>query len=135
MGVRIYPQTRNESILEALAEVPQGTMARLNEVRKRHEEVLRSNPTDAWKMREDQWKEIHDDGNLSALDTFLTFGWGKFTSEAWSVLKGNIDKCSEGSDTDAGDSTDASFCKNLLQAQGVWLGGLQVEKLEGLSWG
>lgn len=136
MGVRIYPNTNDSSILEALAGVPQGTMDRLIQTMEKHQQTLdeaRERGEDAMEVDYQNWKEINDDSHLGPLYNFRVFGWGKFTSEAFQVLKGNPDKW-EGEDFD-GVSKDASFIEQLLEAQGVFLGGLQVERLEGIYWG
>lgn len=136
MGVRIYPNTTDSSILEVLAGVPQGTMARLNQTREKHQQILadaRERGEDTMEVDYQNWKEINDDPHMAPLDDLRVFGWGKFTHEAFQVLKSNPDKW-EGEDYD-GSSKDTAFIEQLLEAQGVFLGGLQVEKLEGISWG
>lgn len=94
MGTRLYPQTTDSALLEKLASVSPGTHVRLEEVKTRHKAELAGwtsveTPSRDRQEREYQhWKEIKNDEDLYSLDTFLTFGWGKF--EVPDSLKGKM---------------------------------------------
>jgi hypothetical protein len=80
MGVRLYPLTQDIATLERLAGVTAGTKKRLDEIQSRHAAERTAAGKD-WDSQDDgyrQWKEIKADVDLHVLDSFLTFGWGKF---------------------------------------------------------
>lgn len=87
MGVRLYPNTKNEEALEKLACVPPGTAKAHAELRLKH----RIDQVDLdFFERERRYGEYHNalrvtgdhdsNGNryVAIYDAFLVFGWGKF---------------------------------------------------------
>ena len=142
MGTRIYPTTRNESIIEILAGVPVGTHKKLTD-------TLLENQTACEKATNDGLS--YDDietikhyqrmalGNSpeGRLDGFLTFGWGKFTKESFYIIKAHIPSNEDENWLWCGDTTDTALIDSIMEAQGVDLEklGINPENIEGLSWG
>jgi hypothetical protein len=122
MGTRLYPNTKNVSSLEILAKVPEGTFTRLAEVQERHKKELSGVPHQSrYELEYKQWGEINDDPHLGALDTFLTFGWGKF------------DPCGYAEDY-AGHLDNLVQCAIVLRGNGIYLSKEHLALTEGLHW-
>ncbi len=80
MGIRLYPRTTNVNNLEKLAGVPAGTHSRL-EALKAYWDMELKNCTNHYERHDvdyARYTAIHDDPAMGRLDSFLTFGWGKF---------------------------------------------------------
>ena len=128
MAIRLYPVTKNESVLEQLAGVPADTFETLKVLR-----PLLDRLPDAHGADEDQDKEGGFIGfsvmlqfypEVRKLEEFLTFGWGRVES---SVDLG---------DEYAGKVTDEENVRTILFCQGVELPeGMDWRALEGLCWG
>ena len=131
-GTRLYPVTTNPAILERLADVPAGTYAKRqvikDEEKQRKAELTRlyeqgeiKEPQIYWKF-DDLAREFYDkmqeDDDVSALDHFILFGWGKIRFEG--------DYCGEATDPDRVDQ--------ILFWQGVSLNGVEISELEGVYW-
>jgi len=102
MGIRLYPQTSDPSVLERLINVPEGTHARLKQLQTAFDDVFGlkkpdgpnyvSNPD----SKEDDveyllHQVIEADLNLSKMKDFLIYGWGKFNLRENDDCVGNID--------------------------------------------
>ncbi len=135
MGTRLYPITNDHSILEALAEVPKGTMERLTKMQANHKELLdaaRSRGEGIYDLEHELWCEINDNPDMGPMDNFHTFGWGKLRSGVYELLEANPDKW-EG-ETYSGSCTDADLCAQMLLAQGV-VTSVSPSDIGGLAWG
>lgn len=85
MGIRLYPNTKDATVLERLARVPEGTM-RLLQLRKEMEKVYRESqglgPYDSYDQDgNDVGYDIYclfEGTPVDKLDNFLLNGWGKF---------------------------------------------------------
>ena len=102
MGTRLYPCTENPAVLEKLACVPTGTMRRLRSVKAqfittrkgvryylvagKSELVAVRNHSDMEEVWEADFQAVYADDHLSALDNFLSNGWGKFSPDASDFL-------------------------------------------------
>lgn len=104
MGVRLYPRTEDPRILETLAEVPVGTMGKLNQLKarlicsrkgvryyhvpgKNHLVAVRDF-TDLDLLWEEEFNRVHADGqeDCAQLECFLNNGWGKLSYTASKLL-------------------------------------------------
>jgi hypothetical protein len=142
MGTRLYPTTQNEAIIEILAGVPAGTHKALTKIRLDNraevEKLQREgvNYGDIQEIEYRQWKSLQEipEGHL---DGFLTFGWGKFTREAYEEIRNNIPKGEDENWLWNGDTTNVGLIDSIMEAQGINLEklGINPEDLEGLSWG
>jgi hypothetical protein len=65
MGTRLYINTNDEAVIETLAGVPAGSIAKLKEIEK---------PLTGY----DRWAVVNDDPVLATISHYLTYGWGKF---------------------------------------------------------
>lgn len=102
MGTRLYPRTENPAVLEKLACVPTGTMRRLRSAKAqlittrkgvryylvagKSELVAVRNHSDMEEVWDADFQAVYADDNLSALDNFLSYGWGKFSPDASDFL-------------------------------------------------
>jgi hypothetical protein len=93
MGTRLYPNTRDRIVLEQLAQVPTGTMMRLNALKAR--KITTRKGVDYYlvpgvpqlmpvrdfgeieKVWEAEFEAIYEEKNCYRLDGFLSEGWGK----------------------------------------------------------
>lgn len=66
MGVRLYAEVSCPEAIEILANVPEGTYARLNTIKKAYDN-----------MSDEYFGAIYNDKNLLDLHNFLMFGWGR----------------------------------------------------------
>jgi hypothetical protein len=100
MGVRLYPRTEDPHILETLAEVPVGTMGRLNQLKARlictrkgvryyhvsgkPQLMAVRDFTDLDLLWEEEFNRVHADGqeDCAQLSCFLDNGWGKLSYTA-----------------------------------------------------
>jgi len=120
MGVRLYPNTTNVAKLEKLANVPEGTHNRMEEMAKRHEAALVGiDRHDRYELEYKQWQERNDDRPIGDLDAFLTFGWGKFRP---------IDGIGEDY---AGRENDLQRAASLLRYNGI---NADTAECEGVHW-
>lgn len=121
MGTRLYPKTKNSSVLEKLAGVSAGTSTLLSELEAKRDSMETMEYFDLL--------EKHPDANI--LDGFLTFGWGKLNSGQWAVAKELFgpDDCWNGS------LTNTAEVERMLAAKHCELNGVAVEELEGVYWG
>lgn len=122
MGTRLYPKTRNVSVLERLAGVPAGTHQLLEQL----EAQRQSMGSEAY------YDLLANNPDADYLDNFLLFGWGKLTSEQWEVAKELLgpDDCWHGS------TTDIDAVKRMLAGNyNCTLNGVSIEELEGVYWG
>jgi hypothetical protein len=142
MGTRIYPTTRNAAIIEIIAGVPAGTFDSLTKlVVENGNEITKAKADGAdysaiQDIEHKHWDSLHDRVE-GILDSFLTLGWGKFTSQTLEIIRGNIPA---GEDEDwvwNGGTKDVGLIDSIMEAQGVDLEklGINPEDLEGLSWG
>lgn len=134
MGTRLYPNTKNPATLEKLAGVPAGTFKlyqELEDERKQfkdelqsrfdqghdRDELFRSNEN----FEEKMWNRKQENPDVSRLDHFIMYGWGKIQFEGG---------CS-------GEHTDLYHVDQVLFWQGVGsdeLNGVTLEELEGVYW-
>ena len=142
MGTRIYPTTKNPAIIEILAGVPAGTHESLTRITLANEREC-SKAQDAgidWgkieEMKHHHWKELQEMPE-GLLDGFLTFGWGKFTREAYDEIRNNIPEGEDESWLWNGSTNNVGLIDSIMEAQGVDLEklGVNPENLEGLCWG
>jgi hypothetical protein len=134
MGTRLYPNTNNPVTLEKLAGVPAGTYSRWNEFKLEKRAFLAGLEKRA-KQGEDrqklffesndfageQYDKMSEDEDVSHLDRFILFGWGKIQFAGG----------------DSGEHTDAYNVDQVLFWQGVGsddLNGVTLEELEGVHW-
>ena len=142
MGTRIYPTTRNSSILEILAGVPAGTFESLQTLlteQKNEIEKARSQGKDFVECDDlgYEYYKARQNRPEGLMDSFLTWGWGKFTTQTYEIINGNIPA---GEDKDwvwCGGTADVGLIDSIMEAQGVDLEklGINPEDLGGLSWG
>jgi hypothetical protein len=135
MGTRLYPITTNSNTLEALAEVPKGTMERLTKTQANHKELLnaaRSRKEDTLDLEHELWREINDNPDMGPMDNFHTFGWGKLRGDVYDLLENNTDKW-EG-ELYNGVCEDPELCAQMLLAQGV-VTTVSPSDVGGLTWG
>lgn len=121
MGTRLYPKTRNVSVLEKLAGVPAGTSTLLKELEAKRDSM----DTMAY------YDMLSENPHADILDNFMTFGWGKLNSEQWDIAKELFgpDKCWSGS------VSDDYNVNRMLTAKGIHnLNGVTVQELEGVCW-
>ena len=142
MGTRIYPTTRNESIIEILAGVPAGTHKKLTNTLLENQTACEKATNDGLSYDDiDTIKHYQrmalDSSPEGRLDGFLTFGWGKFTRESFDIIKAHIPSDKDEDWLWCGDTTDTSLIDSIMEAQGVDLEklGINPEDIEGLSWG
>ena len=102
MGILLYPQTSDASVLERLINVPEGTYARLQQLQTAFDDVFGlkkpggpdyvsnpdSNEVDVEYLLH---QVINADLNLVKMKDFLIYGWGKFTLRENDDYVGNID--------------------------------------------
>lgn len=142
MGTRIYPTTRNANTIERIVGVPAGTFDSLTNIILENGKELAKAEADGVDysaiddLKYKQWESLHE-REEGIIDNFLTFGWGKFTSKAYEVIKANIPA---GEDEDwlwNGGTKDVGLIDSIMEAQGVDLQklGVTAEDIEGLSWG
>jgi hypothetical protein len=102
MGTRLYPRTENPAVLEKLACVPTGTMRRLRSAKAqlittrkgvryylvagKSQLVAVRNHSDMEEVWDADFQAVYADDHLSALDHFLSYGWGKFSPSASDFL-------------------------------------------------
>ena len=140
MGVRLYPNTKNPTILEQIAGVPAGTYQRLQDIRAKHEaeqQPIRDAYPEArgdqkfqlgCQLREMKYRqnnEIWDDGDLRALDVYETFGFGKFKLPAHIRAAGG--------DENSGTITDPDLVQELAKVNNLYL-NCELSLLEGFRW-
>ncbi len=142
MGTRIYPTTRNSSILEILAGVPAGTFESLQTLlTKQKNEIAEARSQGKSYFECDELGYEHYKARQNRpeglLDGFLTFGWGKFTNLTYQIIKGNIPSDQDEDWIWCGGTKDLGLIDSIMEAQGVDLEklGINPEDLEGLSWG
>ena len=117
MGVRLYPNESTPADLERLAEVPIGTFQRLQVYEGQRPKV------DGIEMAE--WYDgLFNDLHLSALNSFITFGWGRPTDDVVDYIR------STGRDLCSGVVTDPVEVRRILSLQGVGI----VEGVTSVSW-
>jgi len=110
MGTRLYPNTTDRIVLEQLAQVPAGTMMRLNALKARKiatrkgvryylvPHVSQLVPVHDFaglqKIWEAEFEAIHKDADCYRLDGFLSEGWGRMygVSERTAQELGMIDE-------------------------------------------
>lgn len=118
---RLFPYTRKPETLELLAGVPAGTAAAADQLRQELD-GLDTVDYDGWKAA----KEAAG-ADACALDTFNTFGWGRF--RGWQAAE------AAGHDPVIGSTSDETLIAALLDAQGVSLPeGVTIADLEGVGW-
>jgi len=129
MATRLYPSNNAPALLEKLAGVPSGTFGRLQEIEGKHPK--RNLPTpEGYEEADAFYKTVFASPDLNRLDNFMTFGWGRLTTEATRLIKrwGQIYY--------GGGVDDPAKVSELLQAQGVTLpSDVTVEQLGGVYWG
>ena len=132
MGTRLYPNTKNPTILEKLAGVPADThklwlIIETDRVEhKQHLERLweqgQHSRNDLWRINEDfsekLYYRIKENPDVDQLDSFIMYGWGKIQFNGG---------CS-------GEHTDSYNVDQVLFWQGVDLNGVTLEELEGVYW-
>lgn len=80
MGTRLYPKTNDIAKLETLAYVPAGTHARLQAIKAQQEEETKGmNYFERNEIDYEYYCRIRDDEMLGRLDSFITFGYGRFS--------------------------------------------------------
>lgn len=142
MGTRLYPKSRKENIVEILAGVPVGTHKNLTSIllenRRKVEDAQKSGVDygTIQEMEYQQWQNLHKTPE-GILDGFLTFGWGKFTREAYELLKAHIPANESEDWLWNGETTNTALIDSIMEAMGVDLErlGILPENLEGLCWG
>ena len=121
MGVRLYPRTENDEMLEMLAEVPAGTMKLLKESKAREKAEL-DKTKDFFEKNEIRYKffEERSGSEIEVLNNFLLYGWGKGIHPKHGCC---------------GHQLNPEKVKTLLSECGVVLpNGIKVEDLEGVCW-
>ncbi len=73
MATRLYPQTNDVAILEAICGVPAGTAARL-------EQIEATIPEGCPNMGCPRWEAIHAEPDVEAYHTFHLFGFGRLVA-------------------------------------------------------
>lgn len=139
MGVRLYPITDNPAVLEKLAQVPAGTMRRLNSLkavkvctRKGVDYYLvagvshlmpRRDFNDSEEIWEAEWKATRSDPNASRLDSFLMEGWGKMRTVPTAAMErlGMLDD--QGDLTNCGELKEPDKIAELLSFMTGRIGG------------
>ena len=139
MGVRLYPVTENPTVLEKLAQVPSGTMRRLQNLkavkvctRKGVDYYLvagvshlmpRRDFNDSEQIWEAEWNAIQSNPDAARLEHFLMEGWGKMRSVPTNAFRrlGMLD-C-EGSLTDCGRLDEPAKVAELLSFMTGRVGG------------
>jgi hypothetical protein len=102
MGVRLYPRTEDAHILEILAEVPKGTMTKLNGLKARlittrkgvryyhvpgkSQLVAVKDFSDLDLLWEEEFDRVHAHDDCAQLECFLNNGWGKLSYTAGKKL-------------------------------------------------
>ena len=74
MGIRLYPISQEPSLIEKLADVPEGTTIKLNELEKKKKEI----------SEYDYYNQIYDNEDFRKLNSFHLFGWGRVD---WNKVK------------------------------------------------
>ena len=124
MGIYVHPLTRDTAVLEQLAGVPFGTLARLRALESNYPYHL---------ILEDQGQALFDatnaDDDLSNISYFEMFGWGRISAEFFAAVGGE-DGGYCGSESDP-----AEIARLLRLQQGVALGDVPIENLGGIGWG
>lgn len=126
MGTRLYARTENAAIIEKLAGVPQGTYAALQE--------FDSNPENQYDWGDtEKGYEVYcrkqKSPDLSTLDEFLLYGWGKFNRATIGVLeRWQLNR-------EVGSTTNSVIVRSLITSMEIDTKGIPLEKLEGLKWG
>lgn len=142
MGTRLYPTTRNANTIERIVGVPAGTFDSLTKLIVENGKELAKAEADGAdysaidNLKYKQWESLHN-REEGIVDNFLTFGWGKFTSKAYEVIKANIPADEDEDWLWNGGTKDTGLIASIMEAQGVNLAalGINAEALEGLSWG
>ena len=90
MGIRLYPENREPSVLEKLIDVPEGTYDRLKQFETAFNRTfdldeyyqqttyVKDSDSEDLDVEYMLWKLINSDQNLAKLKSFLGSGWGKF---------------------------------------------------------
>ena len=124
MGTRLYPLTKNESIIERLAGVPEGTTQKLRAFEKLRESI-----------NSDEWHDkLSDSPAMDRLYDFELFGWGKLNSEQWDLAKAI---CGD-EEYYSGSTKDPEQVRLMLNAlHDQWketLGLINIDELDGVYW-
>ena len=127
MAVRLYPHNQSPELLECLAGVPSGTFQRLTAIQERHPQRNAPGP-EGYEAAEQYYAEISADPDINALDNQLVFGWGRLTPQAQELA-------SIFGSPYVGSTHDPEQVRMLLDAQGVLLGDVAIEELDGVCWG
>jgi len=111
MGIRLYPNTTPE-VIERLIGVPAGTYNRFKEYEAKR--PTKPGPTmDAW------YEGLFNDNALHLISSFITFGWGRLTSEALTYKKEYFP------DSEYAGSTDnPQLAQGMIQAMGITAEGV-----------
>ena len=110
MATRLYPLTKNEASLEKMANVPEGTMNRLN--------VLLDSRA-SYDVSDAFYEAIAADADAQQLYHFILFGWGRVRYPITDY---------------AGTTTDPKLVKAMLDAQ-VEATDTNLALCEGVCWG
>jgi hypothetical protein len=126
MGTRLYARTENAAIIEKLAGVPQGTYAALQE--------FDSNPENQYDWGDtEKGYEVYcrkqQSPDLSTLEEFLLYGWGKFNRATIGVLeRWQLNR-------EVGSTTNPVIVRSLITSMGIDTKGVAHREFEGLKWG
>lgn len=147
MSTRLYPTTENPQILEALANVPAGTSARLDGLKKQFDdkrdrllgETRKNGISDAEKNRlnglyeattSEEIEKISQDPDCYTLEHFLNFGWGRLQAETATVIQANH------MDINIGTTESLKMVQAMIATNGILLPEeVKVADLVGLTWG
>ena len=119
MATRLYPDTTDRAVLARLADVPETTWERLDQLNQ-VEQCRKS-----WSSLRDLYREMPHDEEVVRLENFLFFGWGR--ADFCALHQTGLDPVCDA-------TQDLELVRQLLTAHGVDLYGLEVEALGGLSW-
>ena len=145
MGTRLYPNTKNKKVLEALCMVQEGTYEELKASYAKHAQVMQdlnsaylaaiscgANPNNIrvlmFEEEETHYNQIAENKDTKQLDNFLVFGWGKLTSQAAAIA-------SELAEVHYGQVSCTIQTARMLKAQRVNLPKtISIKQVEGLCW-
>lgn len=133
MGVRLYLNTEDTSVLARVLGVPVETFARLEEIETRHKlEAAKQQGLNAASMQDfqfEQYLEINDDPILNPVYNYQVFGFHKLSAPCYIMM------LAKNLDPDCGSTTDLELAQLFLDLQGVDLNGVSIEETGGVNWG